>query len=376
MDGSARISAARADRDRLDLLGSEIVFDHEIEGGGYRRVGERLGGEELHPALKDSPRISETVGEDVEFPLRIEDVAETFLAVEDMLGTGVAAFGQQRRQHPALGSQRVDGVLHHGQFACSDRARGAVARCRDADCVLHLFSVETEHPGCGDRRCGGGQGGVVPADLAHAGVGDLAQTLLELVGEGDADQQIASGTAGTLGRRHRRRDQIGGVRRVLFPVNVVVIHHPDHQGVEKRRRNRVPELTGHQDPAIPRAGCFGEHLAGDVDVVLLCTAERTADRVHQVSLGLVDDLGRKIFVLDTARPVGNGARYRGHGVPPGGVVVAASRRRNCNSDFLWKFEFGMRISEFGILPPEMGGARGGKSEIRNPKFEIKDVGSV
>ena len=79
----------------------------------------------------------------------------------------------------------------------------------------------------------------MPADLADAGERDLAQTLLELVGEGDADEEIAPGTAGLFRRRHRRRDEVRGMRGILLPIDVVVIHDPNHQGVEQRSRYRI-----------------------------------------------------------------------------------------------------------------------------------------
>ncbi len=138
-------------------------------------------------------------------------MAEALLAVEDVLRAGVAALGEQGGEHPRLGRERVDGVLHHGQLARGDRAGGAVARGRDADRVLDLFGVEAEHAAGRDRRRGGGEGGVVPAELADAGKRHLAQALLDLVGEGDPEQQVAPRAARALGARQRRGDQ---VRRV------------------------------------------------------------------------------------------------------------------------------------------------------------------
>jgi hypothetical protein len=76
---------------------------------------------------------------------------------------------------------------------------------------MHLLGVETEHPGRRDRCRGGCEGGVVPADLAHARKRDLAETLLELVGECDSDQEVAPRAAGALGRRHGCGDEVRGV---------------------------------------------------------------------------------------------------------------------------------------------------------------------
>ncbi len=129
---------------------------------------------------------------------------------------------------------------------------GAVARGRDADGVLHLLGGQTEHPAGGDGRGGGGQGGVVPADLADAREAHLAQPLLELVGQSDPDQKIAARPAGALGGGHGGRDDVRRVRRILLPVDVVVVHHPDHERVEQRCRHGIPAFAGHQYGGVRR----------------------------------------------------------------------------------------------------------------------------
>ncbi len=111
-----------ADLDFCYLIGMQVVVLDEVENCGDGRVRERFRGEELHAALRDAPGFAEAVGEDVQLPLGAEAVDQTFLAVDDVLGAGVALFGQQRCEHAALRSHRIDGVLHHGELAGGDCA--------------------------------------------------------------------------------------------------------------------------------------------------------------------------------------------------------------------------------------------------------------
>ncbi len=196
-------------------------------------------------------------------------------------------------------------------------AGGAVTGGGDADGVLDLIGVQPEHAAGRDRRGDRGQGGVVPADLANAREGDLAQALLELVGQRGTEDQIAARASGPFGGCHGRRDDVGGVGRVLLPVDVVVVHDPDHEGVEQRRRDRVPALAGDQHRGVPGAGDFGQHGACDGHVVLLCTAQRTPDRVHQVTFGFGHHGVGKVVVPGAGGPLGHDSRHVGHfEVPP------------------------------------------------------------
>ena len=68
---------------------------------------------------QDSP---EPIGQHVQLPLRAEAVDQPFLAVDHVLGAGVALLRQQRGQHAALRGHGIDRVLHHGELAGGDRA--------------------------------------------------------------------------------------------------------------------------------------------------------------------------------------------------------------------------------------------------------------
>src|SRR5262249_23977272 len=80
----------RADLDFGDLIRMQVILFHQVEKGGDRRMSERFGGKELHAALRDPPALSEAVGEDVQLPFRTIAMDQAFLAVNNMLGAGVA----------------------------------------------------------------------------------------------------------------------------------------------------------------------------------------------------------------------------------------------------------------------------------------------
>ncbi len=181
-----------------------------------------------------------------------------------VLGAGVALLGQQRRQHAALGRQRVDGVLHHGQLAGGHRAEWWQWRERgDADGVLHLLRVEVEHA----RRRRSGEAKAVSVAWC--------QPRSRMPGKAASHSRISNSwprtmptirsrppLAGALAAGQRRGDDVRGVRRVLLPVDVVVVHHPDHQRVERATPRPGPALAGADHRGRAAAGDLVEHLAG------------------------------------------------------------------------------------------------------------------
>ncbi len=78
------------------------------------------------------------------------------------------------------------------------------------------------------------------------------------------------------------------MRGVLLPVDVVVVHAPDHQRIGERSRDCIHSLAG-SDHGRGAATCdFVKHFERNLDVVLLVSAQCTARRVEQEALGLVD----------------------------------------------------------------------------------------
>ena len=180
--------------------------------------------------------------------------------------------------------------------------RGARAGA-DADGVLNLLWSEPQHAAGNDGRDECRQRGVMPAALANARESRLAQAHLELVAEHQADDQLAAIAPRALAGGDRSRKDVGGMRRILLPVNVVVIHAADHQRVGQRRRDRIHLLAAADHGRLARSGDLVQHLERDCYIVLLISAECTADAVQQKALGLIDRLGGKLLELQACCPL-------------------------------------------------------------------------
>ncbi len=177
-----------------------------------------------------------------------------------------------------------------------------MVRGGDPDGVLDLLPGKPKHPTGDDRRDESGERGVVPTALADAREGRLAKAHLELVPQDDADDQLFSTGALTLGAGERRRDDVGRVRRILLPVDVVVVHHPDHQGVGERGRDdiRLPAAADHRRRALPAD--LVQHLERVARILLNVSTQRAADRVEQISARLVHRLLSDMIVLEAGAP--------------------------------------------------------------------------
>ena len=263
-------------------------------------------GKRLHPTLCDAPGTAQSVGQDVQLPLRPEAVYQPFLAVDDVLGAGVALLGQQRREHAALRRHRVHRVLHHGQLACGDGAQSGTSTGADADGMLQLCCVKVQHAAGYNRRHKSRQRSMVPSAFANAGEGGFAQPHLEFVAEHQADDQLASIAARALAAGDCGGKNVGWVRGVLLPVDVVVVHAADHQSVGQRRRNGIHPLAAGDDGGLAWAGNFAQHFQRDADVMLLISTERTANAVEQEALGVIDSVGRKMLELHAGGPLRHG----------------------------------------------------------------------
>ena len=83
----------------------------------------------------------------------MKDGEQTFLAVDNVLGTG-KSFASEKR---ALGAHAprpwINRVLHVGQLARRDRARTKSSRRADADGGHHLLRCEIQNSTRRDRRC-------------------------------------------------------------------------------------------------------------------------------------------------------------------------------------------------------------------------------
>ena len=102
---------------------------------------------------------------------------------------------------------------------------------RNADGVLDLFPAEMHDAARNDGRNKRSQGGVMPAAFANPGESRLAEPHLELVPEHEPNDQFFAITFRALAAGQRGGENVRRMRRVLLPVNVVVIHAADHQPV-------------------------------------------------------------------------------------------------------------------------------------------------
>ena len=139
-----------------------------------------------------------------------------------------------------------------------------VAAGGDAEGVLHPVGVEAEHAPGHQRRGVGGEGGVVPAALPDPGDGELAEAHLDLVGQHDPEDEVAPGEALPLAEGARGRDDVARVRRVGLPVDVVVVHRPDHEGVQEGRVDRLGLHARDPDGALGARALLRDILLDDL----------------------------------------------------------------------------------------------------------------
>src|SRR5208337_232785 len=95
--------------------------------------------------------------------------------------------------------------------------------------------------------------------------------------QNQTDNQFLAVALGALAAGQRRRKNVGGMRRILFPVDVVVIHAADHQGIGQRSGDGVYALARADNGGRTASRDLVEDLQGNLDVVLLVSAERAAD---------------------------------------------------------------------------------------------------
>jgi hypothetical protein len=119
------------------------------------------------------------------------------------------------------------------------------------------------------------------------------------------------------------------MRRILLPVNVVVIHAADHQSIGQRRRNRIHLLARADHGRRPAPGNLFQHFERDDHVMLLISAERAAHGIEQKALGLVHRVLRELLVFKPRRPAGHG---RGDGFFAGSLWCRQGHLLNQASD--------------------------------------------
>ncbi len=220
----------------------------------------------------------------------IEHGEETFLAVDDVFRSGKSVAREQRAFRAHSSGPRIDRVLHVRQLSGRYRARTKCARRANADRRNHLIDSEIQNATCRDRRRERAQRRVMPAVFAHAGPSDFAKSHFDFVGDDRGENQILAAQSFAFAQCERRSDEIARMTRIGFPINVVVIHRPDHVAVEKRRIDRIGFETGDErgrpsfaalaTGRVRRGGHRAIMLQQNLRVFLLAAAERAADRVE------------------------------------------------------------------------------------------------
>ena len=92
------------------------------------------------------------------------------------------------------------------------------------------------------------------------------------------------------------------MRRILLPVNIVVVHAADHQCVGQRGGDGIDALARANHRRRTAPGDLVEHFQRDLHIVLLVSAQRAAHGIEQEPLGLVNGVLRKLLVVERRSP--------------------------------------------------------------------------
>src|SRR5579862_4675865 len=119
----------------------------------------------------------------------------------------------------------------------------------------------------------------MPATLPDSREGRLAKAHLKFVPEDDADDEFFAAAAGAFATRDCSGKNVRRVRRILLPVDVVVIHAADHESVGQRCGDGIETAATTEDGSQSSSGNFGENVESHSHVVLLIAAQRATERV-------------------------------------------------------------------------------------------------
>ena len=86
----------------------------------------------------------------------------------------------------------------------------------------------------------------MPSIFAHARPTDFAKPHLNFVSNDGGEDQVLANDSFTFAKRQGRGDEIARVTRISLPIDVVVIHCPDHVRVEKRGIDRIGFEAGNE----------------------------------------------------------------------------------------------------------------------------------
>ena len=158
--------------------------------------------------------------------------------------------------------------------------------------------------------------------------------------ESESHDQFAAVAPGALGTSNRRRENVGRMRRVLFPIGVVVVHAANHQRVGKCRVTHIHFLARADNGCRTRGRNFIQHPEGDDDIMLLITAQRAADGIEQ-----------EAFLLDINQSsLRESAKVSGHYLQQGTLMIQDFRFGSNNSDFIPPQRSRACTDELSVIP--------------------------
>jgi hypothetical protein len=232
---------------------------------------------------------------------------EAHLALEDRRRTRHPLCGEKRRQDAVARGVGEGRSLPHRELAGAGLAHRHVRHGGDALRVDEGGGVEAEQPSRPERRREGAVADVVPSLGADApGVG---QPALDLVGEDRGRDQVAAARARDLRRCQDRGPVVARVGRLLREVGVVEVEVADQDAVHEGRHVGAGAAAVERGRGRLRRDPRRHPLRGTRRLASP-GAERTAERVDQPPLGLVDHELRELLEADPDRVVGEPLRER------------------------------------------------------------------
>ena len=122
---------------------------------------------------------------------------------------------------------------------------------------------------------------MMPSVFTHTRSADFTKPHFDFVGNNGGENQILSTQTFALAYRQRCSDEIAGMTWICFPINVVVIHGPNHVAIEKRRIDRIGLEPGDEHGGTAVAAAHRTiMLEQNPGVILLTAAQRATDRVE------------------------------------------------------------------------------------------------
>ena len=152
----------------------------------------------------------------------------------------------------------------------------------------------------------------MPASLADTGDSEFAQAHLDLVGDDNRRQHVGAVFARVFPGRERRRYDVARVRRVLHPVDIVIVHYADQKTVDERRLDQRSLLAGPDDGRVVVATEKLEYPPVHFGVFLLQTAQCATHTVKYEPFRRRTRVLGDLIVSEVHGEFGESLCHRGH----------------------------------------------------------------